>query len=131
MQVSVCRACLSSLKTCKEKTEISNITCPRCGKEISSEFRFCPNCKFPIRERDQLSEQLSTYPVPFELTKEQRKTYSAPSDEIKESDITEESSRGGAGRFVILCFILAAVLLAAFIITKQNGKNKKNAEIPG
>ena len=65
--------------------------CPRCGNNISSKHRFCPECAFPIWEADQVSDNLTNHPVPFSLSEEHRKFYAASEASDAAGDVAERT----------------------------------------
>ncbi len=115
---------------------MSGTRCPRCGRNIEPEDRFCPGCAFPVREADQVSDQLISKPVPFRLSDEHRRIYAASAvnntpEEPGKNTLGNRAGKpaGGAKKhFILPGLIVALVLLAAFIFVWKNGKNK-NAQV--
>ena len=113
--------------------------CPRCGNKITPKQRFCQECGLPLREADQVSENIINNPLPFRLSKEQRRIYGVSIENNENSgDPGNRKSVDGAGlppekkkkNFALWGIIVALALLAAVVFVWQNVKNKMGPEMP-
>lgn len=92
--------------------------CPRCGKELSNEAKFCPNCGINIEAKKELSEK--TKEINLETIKEVEKNTRYNFEKKKEPNQN--------GLIISLCSVVILVLLIVLVIVNNNKRTYLNID---